>query len=763
MTPSTTPPAPRRALWRLRLSLICLAHLGALSLAGGAWAAADEVVVTAIKRPQPEDAPPALALYAAAPRFEQIALSDDGAQVAFVTDEQGVRLLVTYRFADRSHHLIKLGPGEIAGLSWADQDHVLITVGRPTLRGTCNAQDQPYIIGAMVGAQQAMESIMAMTPPSAAPDQAQIRSAVGNATGAAQPAGCAYYGVRSEDAVTSIDVNTGRNRVLGWGFDTYQYMPYGPPVAVWVDGRPRLIGTFLEVRSTPFGHGPVERAYLWNADVDGGLGKLIDDGGDDIDREQRYVDDWLVDHHGAVIARSVYDYAASRFSLQMKVAGQWKPVLTRPIVDRDHAFAPFMIGLGRDENSIVILDTAPNRAAYHYYQLSADGIRSGPLEPADALTDRPLYNAQTGRLAGFSQAGETDSYVLTDPQLSTLLDRVQSAAPGETVRVVSVAGDPRKLVIKAVGLQDPGSYHFIDYTTGRTEDLGEDYADLPTAWIADQTSITYHAADGLEINGFLTVPPNRPHAEHLPLVILPHDGPRGHDVRGFDWLAQALASRGYVVLQPNYRGSDGYGPAFIAAGQGQLGRGMETDLTDGVKELVSEGLVDPMRVCILGVGLGGYAALTVATTHGANVRCAGAINGIFDPARQEAWEQSRLLTPFQDQITSLVPDPHTPRAFIANPDSPSLLAGYLGVGAAAPSPLALASAISAPVLLIDTLDDRTVPSGQSQAMRDALEAAQRSVDLIQLKGAEHAPATPDTRQAVLNAVMDFLAKNDPAN
>ena len=86
------------------------------------------------------------------------------------------------------------------------------------------------------------------------------------------------------------------------------------------------------------------------------------------------------------------------------------------------------------------------------------------------------------------------------------------------------------------------------------------------------------------------------------MIVLPHDRLQAHDALGFDWLAQALASRGYLVLQPEMRGSDGHGASYTEAGYGQLGRKMSADLADGVRYLVSEGLADPKRVCILGVG-----------------------------------------------------------------------------------------------------------------------------------------------------------------
>jgi dipeptidyl aminopeptidase/acylaminoacyl peptidase len=451
----------------------------------------------------------------------------------------------------------------------------------------------------------------------------------------------------------------------------------------------------------------------------------------------------------------------------MRIKNAWKPVLTRKIVPKDHTMAPFMIGLGHDDGSIIILDAAASPSGgdvppvYHFYRLSADGSLSAPLEPNDAAHDRPLFDPRTNRFAGFAQNGETETYGLDDPALQALYDRAAQAAPGENVRVVSTAADPRKMVIYAEGRQDPGAYYLLDFVAGTTVNLGEDYQDLPTEWIAEQKPITYKARDGLEIHALLTLPPKAPaQASNLPLVVLPHDGLQAHDRQGFDWLAQALASRGYVVLQPNYRGSDGYGPAFIAAGYGQGGRKMQSDLSDGVASLVAEGLVDPKRVCVLGVGLGGYAALTAAATGDPTYRCAGAINGVADPTAYAATLKGRLPRPEQDLITTLAPDPHWPRAFITNPGSPRVFSAYFG--ADAPSPVKLAGQVRAPLLLLEVADDPVVPASQSRAMRDALTAAGKPVDLVELKGAEHAPASEATRLATLKAVLDFLGQADPA-
>ena len=368
----------------------------------------------------------------------------------------------------------------------------------------------------------------------------------------------------------------------------------------------------------------------------------------------------------------------------------------------------------------------------------------------------------TGRVAGFVRTGAGESYVLSDPDLQSLYQSALDAVPGQNVEIVSTADDPRKMIIRAEGREDPGSYYFLDFSTGASKPLGEDRAQIPSAWLGEQKQIAYTAGDGLEIEALLTLPP-KPEPHGLPLIVLPHDGPQTHDRLGFDWLAQALASRGYLVLQPNYRGSDGYGRAFMEAGYGQLGRKMQSDISDGVRYLAAQGLADPKRVCIVGVGMGGYAALTAAATEAATYRCAASLDGVSDPESFAAWLKGRQAMDDQDQITTLAADVRWPRTFEADPGSPQILKRYLGADGAAPVPVKLAAGVAVPVLLVSESNVNAVPARQSRAMRDALQASGKDVDFVEVKSfADQVLATKETRLAALTALLDFLAKRNPA-
>jgi dipeptidyl aminopeptidase/acylaminoacyl peptidase len=738
--------------------------LAVLCGSGGAVAQTPtEIIVRGALRPRPVDAPPPIDTFVKRPRIEQVALSQDGMQIAFVTWVESYRVLVIYRLADQSKQVIKLNPGDISAISWADGNHVLLSNTVTGLRGTCS--DGPSSKNQNSKSASSVRNTLSDSMKSGSPEAMAMMNAMDSIT----TPGCAYYGVRAQTAVTSVNIAERAGIGLGSRLSEYANLALGTPEPVTVDGKTELIGPYLELRGLSMSGQPTKRVYLWRSDPETGQGRLIDDGGGDLDRENRYVDDWLLDKQGRIVARSLYSFRNEQFSIERRTDGKWQPILTRKIVSREGTFAPFMAGLGRDGQSIVIFDVETGSTAqgadrrFHYYELAADGKLSAALEPGDAKRDRPIFNPETGRLAGFVRTGEAPEYSLTDPVLSKLYQRAQDAAPGQAVKVVSTARDPHRMVIFAQGGEEPGAYYFIDFTTGKTLEIGDIHPEVPSEWVASQKVVGYRASDGLEIGALLTLPP-KPEPKRLPLIVLPHDGPQAHDQRGYDWLAQVLASRGYLVLQPNYRGSDGAGPAFMEAGQDQWGRRMQSDLADGVSYLVGEGLADPARVCIIGNGYGGYAALEGATAPD-TYRCAASLGGISDIGDYVSWVKGKRPLPDPDKIASLRADPEWPRAFSPDPGSVSIVTGYLGdpAGRNALSPRNQVADIKAPVLLVHQTDDRAVPVRQSKAMRDALQNAGKAVTYVELPGSDHELTTEEARLATAEAVLSFLKTYNPVN
>ena len=233
----------------------------------------------------------------------------------------------------------------------------------------------------------------------------------------------------------------------------------------------------------------------------------------------------------------------------------------------------------------------------------------------------------------------------------------------------------------------------------------------------------------------------------LPLIVLAHGGPAARDVLGFDWWAQAIASRGYAVLQPNFRGSTGYGRDFLEAGYGEWVRKMQPDLSDGVRWLAGQGVIDPARVCIVGASYGGYAALAGPTLDRGVYRCAVSVNGVSD-LRRMVDREARMRA--EDENAAV-------RYWNRFMGAERLGDRSLDER----SPFRLAEQADAPILLIHGRDDTVVPVEQSRLMAQALRRAGKPVELVELDGEEHWLSRSSTRLQMLTALMAFLLEHNP--
>jgi dipeptidyl aminopeptidase/acylaminoacyl peptidase len=275
------------------------------------------------------------------------------------------------------------------------------------------------------------------------------------------------------------------------------------------------------------------------------------------------------------------------------------------------------------------------------------------------------------------------------------------------------------------------TYYLVDYKTHRADIAAEEYPLLAGVELATPQETPYAARDGTQIPAYLTRPPNL--NGPLPLVVLPHDGPAGRDYRLFNWMVQFLVSRGYAVLQPQYRGSSGFGDAWLRAGFRQWGGLMQDDVTDGVEAMIKLGIADPQRVCVIGFGYGGYVALAGAAFTPNLYRCAVSIGGIAD-------------------IGELVRD-SKPKAFRAIASNELRIKERIGVegdaNLARRSPINAAKNIHIPLLLLDGTGDTEERKRQSERMANAMHEAGRPVELSQFR----------THNEMLREIEDFLKAN----
>ena len=282
-----------------------------------------------------------------------------------------------------------------------------------------------------------------------------------------------------------------------------------------------------------------------------------------------------------------------------------------------------------------------------------------------------------------------------------VLQSLQAQFPGQMVRLASTSRDHRVLLYRVHSDRNSGEYYVYDAATGKARFLDATQSWLDPDRMAAQRRVEFKARDGLPLHGFVTMPPGKG-TKNLPLVVIPHGGPIGiRDWWGWDADAQYLASRGYAVLQVNFRGSGGYGEAFRKAGYREWGGKMIDDLTDSTRTLIADGTVDGGRVCIYGGSYGGYAALMSAIREPDLYRCAVGYAGVYDLPllfRESDVTLQRIGRRFwQDSMG----------------DDPALLQ--------AQSPVSRLDTLRAAVMIVHGEEDLRAPYSQAKALRAALE------------------------------------------
>ncbi len=451
--------------------------------------------------------------------------------------------------------------------------------------------------------------------------------------------------------------------------------------------------------------------------------------------------DWLIGVDGKLVAHELFDSKSRRWTLRVRDAQPWRQAAS---ANAAPLLAPYLIGLGRDANS-VLYALADEKGDWTVHEARTDGAT--PAEVTPLLDEQSLIrDPQSGLVIGhYRLVGDDAQYTFYDPKDAKAWRTVMAAFKGDRVELESWSADRRKIAVSVDSAREGLAYAVIDLDSKRATWLGPAYADLTTADIALKQSVSFKAADGRTLSGYLTTP-NGSTPKDLPLIVFPHGGPASRDAPGFDWWAQGMASRGYAVLQVNFRGSDGFGRELLEAGHGEWGRKMQTDLSDGVRHLAGQGVIDPKRVCIVGASYGGYAALAGAALDAGVYRCAVSFAGLSN------------LRPFIEW-SKLKGGKSTPlywNRFMGSDDSrdPILVAM---------SPAAQVAKIKIPILLIHGKDDTVVPLEQSRMMASALQNAGKPVEFITQNGADHWLSRGDTRLQTLTATMAFVEKHNPPN
>ena len=449
---------------------------------------------------------------------------------------------------------------------------------------------------------------------------------------------------------------------------------------------------------------------------------------------------WFADNRGIVRVGIDYGERRTRIYYRAEPTGQLARLETRQELLQDSVvdLVRFVSDEGR---GIMGTNAVTGRFALYEYDFAVPA-RGAALFEHDEVDVTAAVFAADGSLDGVVYEDDRPRAHWINPAMARVQARLDGTLAGKTNAIVNRSADGNRLLVFSFAADDPGTYYVFDQAAGRLEIFASPYARLQELSFAPVSPVSYRSRDGLAIRGYLTLPPGGAR-RGLPLVVLPHGGPFLRDSWTFNPEVQFLASRGYAVLQPNFRGSTGYGRGFVERGYGQLGAGMIDDIDDGVDWLVGEGVADPARVCIMGSSYGGYAAIWGAMRSPRRYRCAISWAGPTD-----------LLAMMRRDARLLYAQRYVR-------ERRRQLRGDEEVSLRAISPLRFPERLEVPLLIGHGEGDQRVPVDQSRDLVRALARRGAAVESAFYPKSGHDFGTSEDSADFLRRVEAFLARHNP--
>ena len=391
----------------------------------------------------------------------------------------------------------------------------------------------------------------------------------------------------------------------------------------------------------------------------------------------------------------------------------------------------------RADGSALAFDDGDGRDAV--YEMSLPSFALGKK-----LLGDPRYDIETivtnpagNDVAGFRVTDKRNHIQWLDPDLKDIQSGLDQTLGVGNGRIISWSRDRKKILVEVGTPAQAGGLYYWNTDGARMDLVAWNNTTLKNRTLSPVSTVEYKARDGTAIEAVLTMPRGRP-TKGLPLIVMPHGGPGARDSEEFDWWAQYLAELGYAVIQPNYRGSTGYGKAFHDLGKGEWGLKMQDDLIDAISWAAAQGIADPKRVCIVGASYGGYAAMRGAQRDGGHYRCAVSYAGISDLGAMLRYDRNLLGRGVVDYWKKQAPD-------------------FTAV-----SPKFHAAEFGAPILIAHGVEDKRVPVKQSRMLVGELQKAGKPFEYLEQKLGDHHFSRSEDRIEFLKAVKAFLEKYNPA-
>ena len=393
--------------------------------------------------------------------------------------------------------------------------------------------------------------------------------------------------------------------------------------------------------------------------------------------------------------------------------------------------------LFKPDGGAIAVDDADGRDAIYEMELPTFKLGRKLFGDAHYDVDKIVFNDAANQLIGARIVDKRPRYEWFDPDLKEIQSALdKTLGPGNS-RIISWSRDRKKLLVRVGEPSQAGAIYYWNTDGARMDRIAWNNPVLKDRKLSPVSTVEYKARDGTPIEAVLTLPRGR-EPKALPLIVMPHGGPGARDAEEYDWWVQFLAEQGYAVIQPNYRGSIGYGTAFHDLGKGQWGLRMQDDLLDAITYLGEQGIADPKRVCIVGASYGGYAAMRGAQRDGAFYRCAVSYAGLSDLGAMLRYDRNLFGSEAADYWKSQVTD------------------------LAAVSPRFHAAEFGVPILIAHGVEDKRVPVKQSRMLVAELQKAGKPHEYLEQKLGDHHFTRAEDRLEFLKRLKAFLDKYNPA-
>lgn len=412
-----------------------------------------------------------------------------------------------------------------------------------------------------------------------------------------------------------------------------------------------------------------------------------------------------------------------------------------------------------DENPTTFLQTlsegklilsSEEEDRFNFFTVDLNTGQKGPftvnVSTPSGYTYGPIFDPYDRSLIGAAYTDDLSREVYFKEPFASWHKKSKRALNGKNVSILSWTEDRSMVTLFAEGPDDAGTYYLFEPKAGQMSPLGGTYPELKPNEIGRTIREDYTARDGLKIPAYLTLPPGKTRsAGPMPLVVLAHGGPTARDDAAFDFWAQHIASQGYAVFKPQFRGSTGFTYRHQKKGDGQFGEGMLHDTVDGVKHLIKTGVADSDKICVTGASYGGYQALALPMIEPDMFKCALSLNGVSDIPKMMDYEVARTgsresgVVKFWNRIMGTD-------------------AGGMD-RLSKQSPADYPETIKAEIVLMHGTDDGTVPIEQAKLMAKALKKIGQSDDIILLKKDDHNLSLPQSRKKLLEESEKLFSKH----